>query len=63
MKFPDDLMSVDELATRLGLGRKTVYEQVKANEIPGVKRFGRAIRIHQPTIEAWLASDMERKSA
>jgi excisionase family DNA binding protein len=63
MQLPNDLMCVEELAKRLGLNRKTVYDQVKANEIPGVKHFGRRIRIHRPTIEAWLSSDLTRKSA
>jgi excisionase family DNA binding protein len=58
----EDLMTVDELAERLHLNRKTVYEQVKLGEIPGVKHVGRRIIIHRPTIEQWLASDM-RKSA
>lgn len=57
-KLPPDLMTVEELATRLGICRQAAYARVKEGEIPGVKRLGRIIRIHRPTIENWLASDV-----
>jgi excisionase family DNA binding protein len=60
MKMPDDLMSVDELAKRLGINRKTAYKQVEDKAIPGVRRIGKLIRIHKPTVEAWIASGVKK---
>lgn len=60
-KLPADLMTVEELATRLGVCRQTAYASVREGEVPGVKRIGRLIRIHRPTVERWLASDLEKK--
>lgn len=60
-KLDADLMTVDQLAARLGINRKTAYDKVKTGEIPGVKRLGRIFRVHRPTIEQWLASDLEKR--
>ena len=49
------VLTVDELAALLRLDRKTVYSMVKRGEIPGVRRFGRAVRVHGPTVLQWLA--------
>lgn len=54
----DDLvpiLTVDELALLLRLDRKTVYSMVRRGEIPGVRRFGRAVRVHRDTVLRWLA--------
>lgn len=49
------VLTVDELATLLRLDRKTVYAMVRRAEIPGVRRFGRAVRVHRDTVLRWLA--------
>ena len=49
------LLTVVELAMLLRVNRKTAYEQIQRGEVPGVHRFGRAIRIHRDTVLAWLA--------
>ncbi len=49
-----DIISVDELAEYLKLNRKTVYEMVSAGELPGARRLRGTIRIHFPTVLAWL---------
>lgn len=51
----DPALTVDQLAKLLQLNRNTVYNLVKAGEIPGATRFGRVIRVHGPTVVAWLA--------
>ena len=50
----NDIITVDELAEYLKLDRKTIYDSVKAGEMPGAQRIGRSIRIHSPTVLAWL---------
>lgn len=52
-------MSVREAARALGLGRETVYEMVRQNQIPNVK-VGRRVIIPRPALEAWLAGAAER---
>jgi len=55
---PSPILTVDELAALLRLDRKTVYSMVKRGEIPGVRRFGRAVRIHRETVLRWLADGL-----
>lgn len=52
---PSPVLTVDELAALLRLDRKTVYAMVNRGEIPGVRRFGRTVRIHRDTVLRWLA--------
>lgn len=50
------VLSVDELAVLLRLERKTVYAAIRRREIPGVRRFGRVIRVCRSTVIDWLAN-------
>ncbi len=49
-----DIISVDQLAVYLKLNRKTVYDMVTSGELPGARRCRGTIRIHKPTVIAWL---------
>lgn len=49
-----DIITVDELAECIGANRKTVYRWFNAGQLPGARRLGRSIRIHKPTVLAWL---------
>ena len=49
-----ECMTVDQLASLLGVDRKTVYEYAARRVIP-CRRLGRRIILHRPTILAWLA--------
>ena len=51
-----DVITVDELATVLRVNRKTVYEAISENKIPGVVRVGRNIRISKQVVLKWLHS-------
>ena len=55
------LLKVQELARLMRVDRKTVYALIEAGDVPGVRRFGRAIRIHRQTAVDWLATG--KKSA
>ena len=46
-------LKVDDVAATLGLSEWSVYKMCQAGEIPGVKRFGRAVRVHRETLEQW----------
>lgn len=50
-----EVLTVDEAAALLRVNRKTLYELIQRDELPGVRRLGRAIRIHRPTLIQWLA--------
>ena len=56
-----DFWTVEELRLYLRLGRKTVYTMIQEGKIPGVRRFGRALRLHRPTVLQWAASDQQGK--
>ena len=45
-----DWITVGELASIWRVDRKTVYEAIKAGQVPGVKRIGRCIRILRSAI-------------
>lgn len=52
----DTILTVDQLAELLRLNRHTIYDLIKAGEIPGCRKLGRRIRIHAPTVLAWLST-------
>lgn len=54
------VITVDEAAALLRVDRKSVYTAIRRGKLPGVRRVGRAIRIHRPTLVAWLGADGPR---
>jgi excisionase family DNA binding protein len=53
----DDLpvvCNVDDLAPVLGVNRDTLYEMINRDELPGVRRVGRRIRISRDRVREWL---------
>lgn len=56
------ILTVDELADLLRLNRKTVYDAIKAGEIPGVRRIGTRYRISRSAVLSWLAEGHGRVS-
>lgn len=51
-------LSVDEVASELGVSRTTIYTMARHKEIPHIKVRGR-ILFHKPTIEQWLIANTE----
>jgi excisionase family DNA binding protein len=49
-----DLLSADDVAGMLGIGKDWVYAEVRANRIPHVK-LGRYVRFRAESIEEWIA--------
>jgi excisionase family DNA binding protein len=52
------LITIEEAARLLSLGRSKVYELVAAGEIPSVK-VGTARRVSYSALEAWVAQMTE----
>lgn len=48
------VLTVDEVAHLLKVNRKTIYEMVNRNQLPGVVRVGRKIRISAQAVVSWL---------
>lgn len=53
--------TVPEAANALRLDPSYAYKLVQAGQIPGVFRFGKAIRIHVETLRQWAREQVNRK--
>jgi excisionase family DNA binding protein len=61
MKPNPDIISADEVASLLGVNRKTVYDAAGRQEIPH-RRLGRRVIFSRQAIEAWLHSPPLRRA-
>ena len=52
--FVEQVLTVDEAARLLRVNRKTLYDAVRAGEVPGVVRVGRSIRIGRDALLRWM---------
>jgi excisionase family DNA binding protein len=52
--LPPVVLTVDEAARLLRVNRKTLYDAVRAGEVPGVVRLGRSIRIGRDALLRWM---------
>ena len=57
------LIRVEEAATLLGVGRSTIYEKIAADELPGVVRIGRSVRVSREALESWVREQAARPSS
>ena len=48
------LLRPAEAAALLAMSRSKVYALAQSGELVGVVRVGGSVRIHRPTLEAWL---------
>ena len=55
------LLTVEEAARRLGIGKTLAWELVWAGVLPSV-RLGRCVRIPLRALEAWITEQMEGRS-
>jgi excisionase family DNA binding protein len=53
-QMADRLLSVDDVAQRLGVPRSWVYQKAEAGVLPAFK-VGRYIRFSGEALESWLA--------
>jgi excisionase family DNA binding protein len=60
----ESLLTIREVASRLAIGRTTVYELIAKQELKTIK-IGRARRVPESVLEQWIArqlSDGDRNS-
>ena len=50
------LLTVDEVRQVLRLSKPATYQALHTGAVPGVRRIGRALRVHRATFEKWLAT-------
>lgn len=55
-----DIMSVEEVAAWLGVGRASLYELIRAEKFPHL-RFGRTIKIPKAGLERYLRGEYGRE--
>ncbi len=58
MEHPPLTLSVREAATHLGVSRNTVYDMVRAGDIPHL-RIGTRVRIPTEPLRQWIAARTE----
>ena len=49
-----EILTAAEVAELLRVNRKTLYEAVQRDQIPGVVRVGRILRFHRDAVLAWI---------
>jgi len=55
------LITVEEAARRLGIGRSFAWRLVRSGELPSV-RLGRLVRIPERALEEWLTRRLRGES-
>lgn len=50
-----EVLTAKEAAALLRLNVKTVYDMIDKRQLPGARWFRGTIRIHRPTLLAWMA--------
>lgn len=51
----DSFLSPDDVARRIGLSRRAVYDAIRRGELPAMRLCGR-LRISPAELEAWLTA-------
>jgi excisionase family DNA binding protein len=48
-------LTVEEAAELLRVNRKTLYEAIRLEQVPGVARIGKALRLRRAALLEWTA--------
>ena len=48
------LLTVEEAARFFRINRNTLYEAIKLNQVPGIVRFGKSIRLGRDAVKRWI---------
>lgn len=48
------MLTVPEAAAYIGIRNTKAYEMAARNELPGMVRIGRLVKVHRPTLDRWL---------
>ncbi|ADO68723.1 helix-turn-helix domain-containing protein [Stigmatella aurantiaca] len=49
-----EFLTVDEAAALLRVNRKTLYESIRLEQVPGVVHIGRSIRLRRSVLLTWV---------
>lgn len=60
---PEQLLTIDEVATLLRLTKPTVYSKVSKNELPGVCKQGKRLYFDRQTIIDWIKQGRKKSNA
>lgn len=60
---PDQLLTIEEVATLLHLAKATVYTKVSKNELPGVCKQGKRLYFDRQTIIDWIKQGRKKSNA
>ena len=60
---PEQLLTIDEVATLLHLTKPTVYSKVSKNELPGVCKQGKRLYFDHQTIIDWIKQGRKKSNA
>lgn len=51
------ILTVEETAALLRINRKTVYDLVRRDQLPGARKLGRALRFHRDALLRWMRAE------
>lgn len=60
---PEQLLTIDEVATLLHLTKPTIYSKVSKNELPGVCKQGKRLYFDRQTIIDWIKQGRKKSNA
>ena len=60
---PEQLLTIDEVATLLHLTKPTLYSKVSKNELPGVCKQGKRLYFDRQTIIDWIKQGRKKSNA
>lgn len=60
---PEQLLTIDEVATLLHLTKPTVYSKVSKNELPGVCKQGKRLYFDRQAIIDWIKQGRKKSNA
>jgi excisionase family DNA binding protein len=55
--------TVSDLSGRLQCSERHIWLLIDQGLVPGVMRLGRLVRLHGPTVDAWLAAGAPQRRA
>ncbi len=47
-------LTVPQAARLLGISNTMAYQMAARDELPGMVRIGRLVKVHRPTLDRWL---------
>jgi excisionase family DNA binding protein len=60
---PEQLLTIDEVATLLHLTKPTIYSKVSKNELPGVCKQGKRLYFDRQTIIDWIKQGRKKSNS